>query len=110
MREHNPPFIKSVFSKIMIYPPNTAQEKRAVQFGIDLLTKYGYGHTITVPVMELTKELKERGVKISHPTIMGYWKILERLGYVKREMEARIFGVTYHLNRYAFSNLIKTAQ
>lgn len=94
----------------MIHQAKTIQEKRAVKFGIELLTKYGYGHTITIPVMELTKELKGKGVKISHPTVMQYWRALERLGYVKREMHARIFGVTYHLNRYAFSNLINTAQ
>lgn len=94
----------------MIYQPSTTREKRAVKFGIDLITKHGYGHTITTPVMELTKELKKKGVKISHPTVMQYWRALERLGYVKREMRARIFGVTYRLNRYAFSNLINTAQ
>lgn len=94
----------------MFKVPKTVQEKRAIKFGVELLTKHGYGHTITVPVMELTKELKEKGVKISHPTVMQYWKALERLGYVKREMQARIFGVTYRLNRYAFSNLINTAQ
>lgn len=94
----------------MFYTPSTTREKRAVKFGVDLLTKHGYGHTITTPVMELTKELKGKGVKISHPTVMQYWRALERLGYVKREMQARIFGVTYRLNRYAFSNLINTAQ
>lgn len=99
-----------MFYTIMYHTPKTVQEKRAVKFGVELLTKHGYGHTITIPVMELTKELKEKGVKISHPTLMGYWRALERLGYVKREMQARIFGVTYRLNRYAFSNLINTAQ
>lgn len=90
----------------MIYSPHTVREKRAVKFGIDLLTKHGYGYTITIPIMELTTELKEKGVKISHPTLMGYLKALEQLGYLKREMQARIFGVTYRLNRYAFTNLI----
>jgi DNA-binding transcriptional ArsR family regulator len=94
----------------MIYQPQTVQEKRAVKFATDLMTKYGYGHTISTPVMELTKDLKEKGVKISHPTLMGYWRALERLGYVKKEMQARIFGVTYRLNRYAFNNLITPAQ
>lgn len=90
----------------MIQTPKSVQEKRAVQFGIDLLTKYGFGHTISIPVMELTKCLKEKGANISHPTLMQYWRALERLGYAKREMKARIFGVTYTLNRYAFNNLI----
>ena len=94
----------------MFHQPKTVQEKRAVKFGTDLLAKYGYGHTINVPVMELTKELREKGVKISHPTLMGYWRALERLGYAKKEMQARIFGVTYRLNRYAFANLISNAQ
>lgn len=106
----NQPFVKFMFSSTMIYQPKTVQEKRAVQFGIDLLTKYDYGHTITVPVMELTKELKEKGAKISHPTVIQYWRALERLGYAKREMQCRLFGVTYRLNRYAFANLISNAQ
>lgn len=94
----------------MIHQPKTVQEKRAVKFGIDLLTKYGYGYTITVPVMELTTVLKSHCVKISHPTVMQYWRALERLGYVKKEMKCRLFGVTYRLNRYAFANLINNTQ
>lgn len=93
----------------MQYKPSTVREKRAVKFGVDLLTKYGYGHTISTPVMELTKELREQGVQISHPTLIGYWRALEKLGYAKREMQARIFGVTYRMNRYAFDKLIKKA-
>lgn len=68
----------------------TPKEKRALEFGVELLTKYGYGYTIRVPIMKLTKELNEKGMKISHPTLMGYFKALEHLGYVKREMPARI--------------------
>lgn len=94
----------------MTYKPQTVQEKRALAFGLDLLNKHGYGHTISTPVMELTKELKEKGVKISHPTLMGYFRALERLGYVKKEMQARIFGVTYRLNRYGFNQLNQIAQ
>lgn len=110
MRKLNQPSIKSALIVTMIYQPKTVQEKRAVKFATDLMTKYGYGHTISTPVMELTKELKEKGVKISHPTLMGYWKALERLGYAKKEMQARIWGVTYRLNRYAFNNLITPAK
>lgn len=94
----------------MIHQPKTVQEKRAVKFGTELLTKYGYGHTITVPVMELTAELRAKGATISHPTLIQYWRALERLGYVKKEMQCRLFGVTYRLNRYAFANLISNAQ
>lgn len=94
----------------MVYKPQTTQEKRAVMFGLDLLNKYGYGHTISTPVMELTKELREKGCKISHPTLMGYFRALERLGYVKKEMQARIWGVTYRLNRYGFNQLNQIAQ
>lgn len=94
----------------MVYKPQTIQEKRAVMFGLDLLSKYGYGHTISTPVMVLTKELREKGVKISHPTLMGYFRALERLGYVKKEMQARIWGVTYRLNRYGFNQLNPIAQ
>ena len=60
--------------------------------------------------MKLTKELKEKGVKISHPTLMGYFRALERLGYVKKEMQARIWGVTYRLNRYGFNQLNQIVQ
>lgn len=41
---------------------------------------------------------------------MQYWRALERLGYVKKEMKCRLFGVTYRLNRYAFANLINNTQ
>ncbi len=84
----------------------TLPEKRALEFGVELLTKYGFGYTIRVPIMELTKELNEKGMKISHPTLMKYFKALEHLGYVKREMKARIFGVTYYLQKYPFKKLI----
>lgn len=84
----------------------TRQEKNALEFGVELLTKYGFGYTIRVPIMELTTELKEKGMKISHPTLMKYFNALVHLGYAKREMTARIFGVTYYLNRYAFQKLI----
>jgi len=90
--------------------PSTLLEKRAVQFLITL-NKMGYGYTVSVPVMELTKELKEKGVKISHPTVMQYWRALEQLGYITREMQARIFGVTYRIKRYPVQKLItNTAQ
>lgn len=39
-------------------------------------------------------------------TVIAYWKCLERMGYVKREMGACINGVTYYLNRYAFKKII----
>lgn len=94
----------------MVYKPQTTQEKRALAFGLDLINKYGYGYTISTPVMELTKELKEKGIKISHPTLMEYFRALERLGYVKKEMQARIWGVTYRLNRYGFNQLNQIAQ
>ena len=94
----------------MVYKPQPTQEKRALAFGLDLINKYGYGHTICTPVMKLTKELKEKGVKISHPTLMGYFRALERLGYVKKEMQARIWGVTYRLNRYGFNQLNQIVQ
>lgn len=89
--------------------PLTVQEKRAVDFLLTL-NKMGYGNTVCIPVMELTKELKEKGVTISHPTVMQYWRALERLGYIKREMRARIFGVIYRIKRYPVQKLIKNAQ
>lgn len=92
----------------MFKEPYTTQEKRAVKFGVELLTKHGYGHTIHTPVMEMTEQLKGKGVKISHPTVMQYLQALERMGYAKREMRARMFGVTYRLNRYKFNKLINT--
>lgn len=107
--KRNQSSIKLVFAVTMIYQPQTVQERRAVKFATDLMAKYGYGHTISTPIMGLTKDLKEKGVKISHPTLMGYFRALERLGYAKKEMQARIFGVTYRLNRYAFNNLKTSA-
>lgn len=84
--------------------PSTIQEKRAVKFLVTL-NRLGYGYTISIPVFELTKKLKDKGVKISHPTLMGYWRSLERLGYVSREMQARIWGVTYKVKRYPIQQL-----
>ncbi len=82
--------------------PTTIQEKRAVQFAVDLLTKHGYGYTIPVGFVELSQELNDKGVNISFMTVIAYWKALERMGYATREMGARINGVTHRLNRYAF--------
>lgn len=86
--------------------PKTLQEKRAVKFGVDLLTKHGYGYTINIASRTLAKELTEKGASISFITVREYWKCLERLGYAKREMTACVFGVTYYLNKYAFNKLI----
>lgn len=86
--------------------PQTIQEKRALKFAVDLLTIHGYGYTITVPSRELAAELTSKGNPISFITVISYWKALERLGYVKREMQARINGVTYYLNRYGFTQLL----
>lgn len=86
--------------------PKTLQEKRAVQFGIDLLTKYGCSNRVCVPVHQLTKELNDKGRKISFMTIIKYWNALIGLQIVTKEMGARIDGATYYLNRYAFNKLI----
>lgn len=88
----------------------TIQEKRAIQFGVELISKYGYGYTITIPSRALATQLTEKGKPISFMTIIKYWETLERLGYVSREMGARINGVTYTLNRYAFNKLISNTQ
>lgn len=84
----------------------TIQEKRALKFAVDLVGKYGYGYTITVPSRKLSADLTDNGYKISFMTVIAYWETLERMGYVKREMSARINGVTYYLNRYAFKKLM----
>lgn len=94
----------------MIQEPKTLQEKRALKFGVELLTKYGYGYTISIPVIEFRDELRKKGMKISHPTIMDYMGALERMGYVTKELHSRAWGVTYYLNRYAFNKLITNAQ
>lgn len=91
----------------MLKQPNTIQEKRAIKFAIDLLTKHGYGYTIPVGYVDLAKELTENGSKISFMTVISYWQALERMGYATREMGARINGVTHKLNRYAFQKLIQ---
>lgn len=106
-RESNQPFAKIGIVNKMIATPKTIQEKRALKFAVELLTKHGYGYTIPVGFVELSNELNEKGVKISFMTIIAYWKALERMGYATREMGARINGVTHKLNRYAFNKLIQ---
>lgn len=92
----------------MLKKPTRLQEKRAVKFAIELLTKFGYGYTIQVPSRELAAELTAKGCNISYVTVIAYWEALERMGYVKREMKSRIDGVVYHLNRYAFGKAINS--
>lgn len=91
----------------MFRPPQTLQEKRALQFAVNLLTKHSYGYKIPMGFVELTKELNAKGVNISFMTVIAYWNALERMGYATREMGARIHGVTHKLKRYAFKNLIQ---
>lgn len=88
--------------------PKTTKEKRAVQFAVDLLTKHGYGYIVNVPSRTLAKELTEKGYPISFVTIRTHWKTLIKLGLVKSEMKAKLLGVTYHLNRYAFNKIIRS--
>lgn len=90
--------------KKMLNKANTLQEKRAIKFAI-LLVELGYGYTIRVPSRQLEKELKAQNYPVSFMTIISYWRTLERMGYVTRTMGARINGVTYYLNRYAFTKL-----
>ena len=85
----------------------TIQEKRAIQFAIELISKFGYGYTITIPSRVLATQLTEKGKPISFITVIKYWETLERLGYVSKECKAKIFGVTYTLNRYALNKLIR---
>lgn len=106
-RESNHPFEKIGIVNIMIATPKTIQEKRALKFAVELITKHGYGYTIPMGFVELSQELNEKGVNISFMTVIAYWKALERMGYATREMGARINGVTHKLNRYAFSKLIQ---
>lgn len=91
----------------MAQKPETLLEKRAVKFAVDLRNKFGYGNTVSVPIYRLRDELRENGMQISHPTLMGYWRALVRMGYAKREMRARVLGVTYRLNTYSLDKLSK---
>ncbi len=59
--------------------PTTIQEKRAIKFAVELLTKHDYGYTITVPSRALADELTSKGTKISFMTVIAYWKCLERI-------------------------------
>lgn len=90
----------------MIKKHKTLQERRAVGFAVDLLTKFDYGYTIQVPSRQLAEQISNAGRKISYVTVVAYWEALERMGYAKREMKSRIDGVVYHLNRYAFGKLL----
>lgn len=94
----------------MINKATTLQEKRAVKFAIQLIEKFGYGYTIHTPSRQLSANLTNKGYPISFMTVIAYWETLERMGYVKREMKARINGVIYHMNRYIFQKLINTAR
>lgn len=104
---YNPPLTKDLLNIQMIAQAKTIQEKRAVNFAVELLSKFGYGHTVCVPSRQLANELTCKGRNISFMTVIAYWETLERMGYVTREMGARINGVTYHLNRYRFSKLLE---
>lgn len=86
--------------------PTTKVQKSAVQFGIDLLTKYGYGYSVKVPVHQLERELKNKGCEISFMTILKYWRTLVEMKYATKEMQCRMDGATYNLNRYIFNKLI----
>lgn len=86
--------------------PTTLREKRAVEFGVALLTCFGYGYTISVPSRQLAKELTTKGYPISYITTIEYFKKLVEMGWATREMTAKMFGVTYKLNRYAFKKLL----
>lgn len=86
--------------------PKTLKEKRAVQFAIDLLTKYGYPNRVQVPVHQLAQELTAKGCKISFMTVLSYWNTLVAMQYVKKEMGARMDGATYILPYYLFNKLI----
>lgn len=54
------------------------QEKRAVKFATDLMSKYGYGYTISTPVMVNQRPQRKRRKNISsHLNVNG---VLESLG------------------------------
>lgn len=94
--------------KVSFKQPTTLQERRAVQFLLTL-NKLGYGYTICIPSRELAKELNDKGTKISFMSVIAYWKALERMQYVTREMESRMYGVTYKIKRYPIQQLTAKA-
>lgn len=90
----------------MFKQPTTHQEKKAVKFACRLLTDFGFNRVISVPSRELAKFLTSKGYPVSYLTVITYWKLLEQMGYVTREMECRQWGVTYRLKRYAFKKIL----
>lgn len=86
----------------------TSRQKRALGFALMVVEHYGY--IVRVPSRRLAKELTDMGFSISFLTITKYWEALEKMGYVTRTMDARIFGVTYHFNRYAVKKLCATKE
>lgn len=91
----------------MILEPLTLQERRAVSFIVRLIRDYGYGYTIHVPSRQLSGDLFRYGYPISFITIRSYWDILEHLGIVSREMNARKHGVVYHIKRYPIKKMME---
>lgn len=87
----------------MLQKPQTDREKRAVQFAVDLITKYGYGCTIHQSTRRMAQTLWDKGKNMFYLTIHNYWKALEKIGYVTSEMSSRAGGKRYTLNRYALS-------
>lgn len=71
--------------------------------------RFGYGHIISVPSRELSRRLTTQDYKVSFITITKYWEALVDMGLATRYMKARIFGVTYKLNKYAFKTIHEEA-
>lgn len=90
----------------MFDKPVTKIQKRAVAFALKLVTKYGFSHNIHIASDKLADLMADNGDPISPHAIHRYWRTLEDMGYLKREMRSRKHGATYHLNRYA----LKTCQ
>lgn len=80
--------------------PQTPIEKRAVQFAKDLY-RIGYKYQVSTPARELSQELRSANIPICYATIYKYWVLLEKMGYAKKDMQARKLGATYILNYYA---------
>ena len=93
---------------IMFTQAVTSRQKRALKFALIIVEHYGY--IVRVPSRQLAKELTDMGFTISFITVIKYWETLEKMGYVTRTMDARIFGVTYHFNRYAVKRIRATKE
>lgn len=77
-----------------------SDNRKVKAFAKQLIETYGY--TFQVPSRVIAKELKT----VSFITAISYLKVLEKDGYLNRDMTSRKHGVKYWFDRYKISKLL----